>query len=301
MTRWLVLSLLLVLWGAQGAVAQSLSAPDEVFEEDEEEEAAGDAGGGLRLDIFDSISPEMPGARPGQLESAGGDIVLRGYATASIDTPIPTTGIATRIFAGPRAFPPEDFAAYAVVVFKSAPLASDRDRWIEICKGYHAALLAPAEVDVPRDQQLVTIWPVVDDPTGWQLMLRPRSEQAGTCAEAVDGYGLPVALRALGDARASRRLSDADRRAIQVNRGPFVFAWNPADSMGAEDALILRMDLSDIDSAEWARARFEAWRDEIEARQDLWLDGWNEPALTELVGIWADRWGEAILARMWPL
>ncbi|AVO36984.2 hypothetical protein C6Y53_04230 [Pukyongiella litopenaei] len=199
-------------------------------------------------------------------------------------------GRASRIFAGPGMFPPDHFAAYAIIAFKSRPLAGDRDRFKAICMGYVAAILLPREIDIPLDQQLVTVWPMDHDPSAVRAM---EDHDETACDRAVDGYGLAASLQALRDAR--NALEREDIELMNRNEGPFVLAWSPTRMKGDENALILRMDLSGVVTAAHARERFEAWRDEVEARQDLWIDGWHEERLSDVIGSWADRWGGKVL------
>ncbi len=201
-------------------------------------------------------------------------------------------GKASRIFAGPGMFPPEHFAAYGIIAFKSRPLPSDRERFINICFGYVAALLTPSELDIPIDRQLVTVWPVDQDSVAESIMA--LQGHFGGCEMAVDDYGLAASLSAINDARMA--LKDEHKEILNSNKGPFLLAWSPSKTKGEGDALIFGMDLSNVETASLARKKFEAWRDDIEAHQERWIGGWQEEGLADVIGSWADKWGEAIVA-----
>ncbi|MEX0320134.1 MAG: hypothetical protein AB3N21_19435 [Ruegeria sp.] len=249
-------------------------------------------GGSSGIIVAPTTPDPRPVARPTPPASTGAisdaHSLTRGGAIAEAAA---ADGVATRIFAGPGMFPPEHFAAYAIVAFTSRPLPQDRERFLEICRGYVAAILAYSEVEQPLDQQLVTVWPVNQDYVGIDAMAQPGSEG---CNKAVDEYGLATSLSALRDAYLA--LDPDDIATLTIKRGPFVLAWSPTHQKGTEDALILRMDLSGVETATQAREKFEAWRDEIEAKQHLWIDGWKEDTLADMIGNWADRWGGDILA-----
>ncbi|TMV08843.1 hypothetical protein FGK63_06910 [Ruegeria sediminis] len=280
-------------------LAQSQDTYSRDDDEDEEEESGGGGGGSSGYSTGGGWSTygDTGGDYIFVPDSSGNGrgVVISPPQTADRDVASAQSGAgegrATRIFAGPGMFPPEHFAAYAIVAFKSRPLPSDRDRFVSICQGYVAAILAYTEVEVPLDQQLVTVWPVSHD----YVAVAAMSESGLTgCDKAVDEYGLATSLAALEDARAA--LDADDIETLQDRRGPFVLAWSPTHQKGAQDALILRMDLSGVETAIQAREKFEAWRDEIEAKQDLWIDGWKEDTLSDTIGNWADRWGNEILS-----
>ena len=67
---------------------------------------------------------------------------------------------ATRIFSHPRQYPPHEFGAYAIVAFKSGADSSDRDRYIMICEAYMSAIPDSSLSDLPKENQLATVWPL---------------------------------------------------------------------------------------------------------------------------------------------
>jgi hypothetical protein len=48
--------------------------------------------------------------------------------------------IASRLFAGPDQYPPEEFAAYGILAFRSRASSQDRARHLMICEAYAATL-----------------------------------------------------------------------------------------------------------------------------------------------------------------
>lgn len=289
------------------ALCCAVAASAEMAVDEDEDQAEADA----RSPATSAPAAVAPRQRPSQSRdvsigsgadrgwSSGGSSTVGGAAggvigagnLAAIAPEAAGAGRASRIFAGPGMFPPDHFAAYAIIAFKSRPLTADRDRFKAICMGYVAAILLPREIDIPLDQQLVTVWPMDHDPSAIRAM---EEHDEAACDRAVDGYGLAASLQALRDAR--NALEREDIELMNRNEGPFVLAWSPTRMKGEEDALILRMDLSGVVTAAHARERFEAWRDEVEARQDLWIDGWHEERLADVIGSWADRWGGKVLS-----
>lgn len=111
-----------------------------------------------------------------------------------------TSVIATRLFAGPNQYPPEEFAAYGILAFRSRASSEDRSRHITICEAYVASLPHSSELNLSASEQMVTIWPVDSDNAANRLNLMPRTD---ICSVAVNNYGLVDALQALKDAEAT--------------------------------------------------------------------------------------------------
>jgi hypothetical protein len=207
-------------------------------------------------------------------------------------------GQATRIFAAPHQYPPQDFGAYAILAFRSRATEATRPRHLAICEAYLSTVPHASEAFLPVERQLVTVWPVDDAETVETLATLPVREQ---CRLAVDRYGLATALSAV---RAAGRVTREGPQGVSVRladdlrdrEGPFLFAWNPAGSFDTPDALILRVDLSDVQTQAQAERRFQIWVHEIESHPELWLDGWNEPGLRALIGEKLDLYGDMIVA-----
>ena len=199
-------------------------------------------------------------------------------------------GEATRIFAHPGQYPPHEFGAYAIVAFKSGADASDRDRYVMICQAYMSAVPDSSISDLPKANQLATIWPLRDEEGS--AAVAATFSNAEACEVAVESYGHTAALGAIRDARA---VSSEMHKHVVRNRGPFLFAWNPGHTKGEPDALILRMDLSDVDQPVQAKRRFEFWVQEIEENPQLWLDGWQRLPIRNRVAETADRYGQILL------
>lgn len=199
-------------------------------------------------------------------------------------------GEATRIFAHPRSYPPREFGAYAIVAFKSRADANDRDRYIMICRAYMSAVPDSSRSDLPKVKQLATIWPLEDEAAHAEVA-RSISD-ADACELAVDDYGLTTSLRAI---RHARSVSQDMHEYIAQKRGPFLFAWNPGHAKGQPDALILRMDLSNVVLPAQAKRRFEFWVHEIEENPRVWQDGWQRLPIRNRIAETADRYGQVIL------
>ena len=197
---------------------------------------------------------------------------------------MPGPGEASRIFAGPHQYPPEQFAAWGMVIFKSKATDFDIDRYKIICAAYVSALPHYLELDVPLDQQIATVWPVDSDAISDEINNDPARDP---CKQAVAHYGLRAAM----DAR-----SDAALAGVGLSgRGPFLVAWSPAGSKGGAEAVVLRADLSHVESIEQAKSVFEKWVSDIEENQEVWQDGWDVEQLRIAIRNWLDYYGRDIL------
>jgi hypothetical protein len=193
-------------------------------------------------------------------------------------------GEASRIFAGPHQFPPEEFAAWGMVIFKSKATDFDIDRYKIICAAYVSALPHYLELDLPLDQQIATVWPVDSDAVADAINNDPARDP---CKQAVAHYGLRAAM----DAR-----SDAALAGVGLSgRGPFLVAWSPAGSKGGAEAVVLRADLSHVETIQQAKSVFEKWVSDIEENQDVWQDGWDIEQLRISIRNWLDYYGRDIL------
>jgi hypothetical protein len=219
----------------------------------------------------------VPDSLPGQRKPK----VLRRSLPGS---PIVT---ASRIFAGPSKYPPKEFAAYGILAFRSRPSPYDRERHLMFCNAYVATLSHADELEVPRSEQMATVWPLVSDDASDRLN-RLRNYAKEICQIAVDNYGLVIAQKAIKDAEfTGKHLSRA---------GPFLLAWSPATEKGKKDALVLVSDLSDVTTYEQAHERFLAWSRDIESDPALWIGGWNLERLRTYIRNWVDKYGEKSLA-----
>jgi hypothetical protein len=193
--------------------------------------------------------------------------------------------VASRLFAEPKQYPPEDFAAYGILAFRSRASTHDRDRHLLICEAYVASLPHESELNVDIADQMVTVWPVDSGASAAALNRMPRE---GICDKAIDSYGLALALQAIGDAE----LAGMDLSGI----GPFLLAWSPAADKGKRDALVLVADLSDVTTYRQVQELLQGWSREIEQDPLLWRRGWDLEAVRLEIRLWADRYGSRILA-----
>jgi hypothetical protein len=203
-----------------------------------------------------------------------------GCAGQPIDSgPYPDQSVrASRVFAGPGQYPPTSFAAYGILAFPARATSADHDRHMMFCTAYMARLPAASELAVPVSQQMATVWPLDDDRF-------PTFEREFACRTAVERYGLVIALQAIREAR----LSNVDRR------GPFLLAWSPAGDKGKPDALVLKMDLSDVTTPEEAARVFARWAVEIEGDPSKWRMGWSGVSLRDMLRRFVDARGNGLL------
>lgn len=192
---------------------------------------------------------------------------------------------ASRAFAGPTQYPPEDFAAYGILAFQSRASSYNRSRHLMICKAYVSNLPHTSELKTPTTEQMATVWPMDSDSDARFLNTAPR--QSDSCELAVDNYGLVVAKQALKEAE----LAGVDT----TNSGPFLLAWSPSTDKGKPDALVLVSDLSGITTYAQADGIFRNWSGDIESDPNLWTNGWNIERLRVTIRNWVDAHGTKAL------
>ncbi len=194
---------------------------------------------------------------------------------------------ASRIFLGRSSYPPAEFAAYGILAFTTLPAPEDRERYIEICDAFFAAIISSSELEVPLNEQMVTVWPVDDrtDP-GLTGVLNIARAETDSCSIAVDNYDIFVADQAIRDARfAGKSLN---------GRGPFLIAWSPGDKKGFGQVPVLTADLTDVNSTADAKAVFRVWTDDIEKDTELWATGFSLEKLRLKLRQIANRYGEGM-------
>lgn len=194
---------------------------------------------------------------------------------------------ASRTFAGPGEYPPEDFAGYGIVAFNLRP---DAERGRVFCEAFRQALLTDAELEaagVPVEHQMVTVWPVSSAETA----ATARADDGDACAAAVTDYDFAAGTFAIEEA--NRAAPDSPL----TGPGPFLLAWSPGRTKGEADALVLAVDLSGVRTLEQARVEFLAWRDQIQRNPELWSpDGWSLETVRLTIQRWADRRADTILS-----
>ena len=200
--------------------------------------------------------------------------------------PSSPTVTASRIFAGPNQYPPNEFAAYGILAFPSQPSIYDSNRYLMICRAYTATLIHTSELNIPRAEQMVTVWPIGSDSKANELNYRSSRDEA--CEQAVDNYGLVIAKGALNHAK----VAGVDTS----GRGPFLLAWSPATDKGKRDAVVLSANLSDITTYEQAKGVLLDWENDIEKNPKLWRNGWDVERIRVKIRLWVDRYGSQILA-----
>jgi hypothetical protein len=194
---------------------------------------------------------------------------------------------ASRTFAGPGEYPPEEFAGYGIVAFNLRP---DAERGRVFCEAFRQALLTDEELEaagVPIEHQMVTVWPVASRETAETA----RADGSDACTAAVADYNFAAATFAIEEA--NRTAPDAPL----TGPGPFLLAWSPGRTKGEADALVLAVDLSGVRTLEQARVEFLAWRDQIQRNPELWSPGgWSLETVRLTIQRWADRRADTILS-----
>ena len=193
---------------------------------------------------------------------------------------------ASRIFAGPEQYPPNNFLAYGILAFPSRASENDKARHMMFCDAYIAALPHSSELfNVPISKQMVTIWPIQANSIADKLNKMSRSK---VCSLAVEKYDLVTSLQAIKDAEVSGY--------ILKGEGPFLLAWSPAKNKGNADTPVLITDLSDIYSPEDAKQILSYWAKDIEDNPDLWNNGFNMEKVRVSLRHWADTFGPKIIS-----
>ena len=238
---------------------------------------------GLLRDLDDEIDKAVRDAGK-NVDKAASDVAKAlEKATNEINTTIENS--ATRIFAGPSQYPPEEYAAHAMFAFPARPSDGDEERYQMFCEAYISVIPHASEVDVPKNQQLVTVWPIENDDVANHVN---RIERGSTCTFAVLHYGFLSSRSAIVDAEAS----GLD---LSGKKGPFLIAWAPPADRGVPDQPILYMDLSTVSDLSEAKIRMAMWVKDIEEDPDLWKNGWEIEKVRFVVANWANRLGEKVL------
>lgn len=190
----------------------------------------------------------------------------------------------SRIFAGPGQYPPIEFNAYGIVAFRTRPSTDDRLRYMGICEAYIASILHETEIDIPKNEQMVTVWPVSTDVMAGKINKIARKR---VCNLAVDNYGSKVAIKAIKDAESAGAKLSGD--------GPFLLAWSPATNKGSSEALVLVSNLSNVQNIRQAKDLFREWVIDIENDPRKWRGGWNIELIRIRIRHWVDNYGEKTL------
>lgn len=233
-------------------------------------------------------SNELLGVRPAPAPSP--TVAPPSPAANPVGLP-PTDFRATRIFARESEYPPQEYAAYAIIAFKSLANDDNRARHQMICEAYLRAVPDARTSFVPTTEQLVTVWPLENATSPMSVFF--AENETDQCSNAIQGYGLETALTAL---RHARMVDEREHRRIERNRGPFLLAWSPGHTKGSRDALLLRLDFSDVDLEYQARERFEFWVQRIEQDREAWSDGWTSIPFRNRMSEAADRFGALFIS-----
>ncbi|WP_299735681.1 hypothetical protein [uncultured Roseobacter sp.] len=203
---------------------------------------------------------------------------------------------ATRSFAAPSQFPPQDFAAYGILAFPTNPKANtaNRARFDRFCGAFVSGIESSEYTTaqgIPTQQQMVTVLPVTFEAVVDEAFAAVDDKEA--CDLARDNYGLLQAQQAIKQANAASERTDGIDELS--GRGPFLIAWSPGTSKGEKDAIVLVSDLSNSTSQAQAEADIRLWVTTIQLDQSLWRRGWNRERLRLAGQRWIDRRATSVL------
>jgi hypothetical protein len=190
---------------------------------------------------------------------------------------------AVRALIEPAEMPPREVAGYGIVAFTSRPQPHDVERYKTICEAYKATLPSQTELppDTPLSEQMITYWPILDKNT-------PEARRAD-CPHLVANYALRLGLDAIHDA-------DKKKEEMASRRGPFLIAWAPSGSRFLPDALVLVFDLSSFDGERSFTEVFQAWRQQITDKPELWRHGgFDVEAVRRIIRDTFDRYGDGLM------
>jgi hypothetical protein len=200
---------------------------------------------------------------------------IAGHLVAGVD-PVASS----RIFAGPSQYPPNDFAAYGILAFRSWASAEDVSRHMMICNAYVSSLPHAYKLKTPTSAQMVTVWPIDSDVEASVLNQKPRD---AVCYRAVEHYGLVTSLLAL---------KEAEFAGVEISGiGPFLLAWSPSKEKGEKDTIVLVSNLSHVTTYRQAQEIMLRWSIDIESNLELWKDGWNVDRIRTAIRLWVDEYG----------
>ena len=258
----------------------------------------GVAGDGVVADADGNVFvAEGPASRP----SAGGGITK--YLVRNVLSPSPASPImhltvsaprVSRLFAGPRQYPPSEFAAYGILAFQAGVTSHSRDRYFAICEGFGAHFLAAPYLETrgtPLAQQMPTIWPLNDEVLATLLNRVGPVPLTGHCSQIIDAIDVATSLTAIDNAKL------ADPRMRLDDDGPYMIAWSSPSAVGQENVPVLVLDFSDVQLASRAAELFRAWREALQQDPNSWRRGTFQlltDRLRRRVGRVANRYGPAV-------
>jgi hypothetical protein len=246
-----------------------------------------------RFDVAPPPPPPAAGAPAGAGRAGGGPgggKATTGARPYSAPTARPSANgapavrlQAVRALIEPREMPPREVAGYGIVAFTTLALSHDVERYKSVCEAYKATLMSQADLppDTPLSAQMITYWPIGNKNT-------PEAQRAD-CAHLVANYAIRLGLEAIADA-------DKKKEGLASRRGPFLIAWAPSESRLVPDAVVLVMDLSQLDTQRSFVEVFQDWRQHITDNPELWQrGGFNVEAVRRIIRDTFDRYGDGLL------
>lgn len=216
------------------------------------------------------------------------------YAGDPQPTPVSDPGTpagpiqAARLFVSQELHPPEGVRGYGMFVFKSVATDFDRERHAMLCQAYVASQVSASGAGLHWPDLFITVWPVGTTSVAQALNDLRGVNPSLVCDQAVAHYDLELARDGLSKAR----LTDFKDDGI----GPYLLGWLPSSSFGQPDALILQLDLSQVEDYRQALALFQQWKSDIESDPQLNGGPGTLAILKRKLRIWADTHGQGLFS-----
>ena len=197
---------------------------------------------------------------------------------------------ASRLFAAENQYPPNSFAAYGIIAFRSRATEATSDRYIAICEGYLSSILSFSDLvhkNVKPSQQMVTVWPLSSENLANYL----NSNVGGSsynCEEIVREINFTLSKNSI-------KTAESQMETKLTGDGPYLLAWSPSQNINEEETLVLSLNLSRVTNVQQATRMFIFWIDEIEKDSKLWSSGWNLERFRLKIMLASDRIGNDIL------
>jgi len=215
--------------------------------------------------------------------------LILASANLKADTNFWSDGVlqSSRLFSGPTHYPPKDFKAFGIIAFPELATSASIERHIMICEAYASNIIHSWDIkNKPKDEQIVTIWPISSDTKAKELNKAPLK---GTCTKAVNQYNLTMSQRAIAAVRENFK-----GKHDFLKRGPYLIAWAPGSKISKGTADTLVIDLSYVSSAIVAGEFFRNWNYRVETQPDVWSDGWDGESLLNLFRDWLNNTGAKV-------
>ena len=226
------------------------------------------------------LGAAVGGGRGASIGAASGAVVGGGGFDPAVHAPLRPV----RAFLSAGSIPPPGVGAYGVVALRTLPTPANSDRLLMMCRAFLASL--PAKEALPSDvalkDQMITFWP---------LNSRNSSEtQLAQCDYLTKNYDLYGGVSAIEDAEGQDHPLSG--------RGPFLIGWSPSNMRRHADAVVLVVDMSDLDSQASFDDTFSFWQNKIVEDPSLWRKGFSLEHLRLAIRDFSDHYGQSILSAL---